>query len=107
MFFTSAKAELSLAIQRRPIEEALQDAIDGSRREYCRDLALFLVDRFRPPLAIWIYLVLFRGMFWLGRQRDTREVPPMPEPARHGRDRRRRSRPQRGGHAAAEPADRS
>lgn len=38
-------------------------------------LVLFLAAL---SLAIWVYLLLFRGMFWLGRERDTRDVPPMP-----------------------------
>jgi len=28
-------------------------------------------------LAIWLYLLLFRGGFWLGRETDTRDPPPM------------------------------
>ncbi|HEY0353949.1 MAG TPA: glycosyl transferase family 2, partial [Enterovirga sp.] len=27
-------------------------------------------------LLIWIYLLLGRGMFWLGRERDDRLIPP-------------------------------
>ncbi len=29
-------------------------------------------------LAIWIYLLLGRGMFWLARERDDRDAPPAP-----------------------------
>ena len=29
-------------------------------------------------LAAWIYLLLFRGMFWLMRERDDRDLPPDP-----------------------------
>ncbi len=28
-------------------------------------------------LAIWLYLLLFRGGFWLGRETDTRDPPPL------------------------------
>ncbi len=30
------------------------------------------------PLAIWVYLLLGRGMFWLARERDDRDEPPAP-----------------------------
>lgn len=30
-------------------------------------------------LALWTYLLLFRGWFWLGRERDARDPPPMPQ----------------------------
>ncbi|HXQ16862.1 MAG TPA: glycosyltransferase [Caulobacteraceae bacterium] len=29
-------------------------------------------------LAAWLYLLLFRGMFWLMRERDDRDLPPTP-----------------------------
>jgi len=29
-------------------------------------------------LAAWVYLLLFRGMFWLMRERDDRDLPPEP-----------------------------
>src|ERR1700680_4658148 len=29
-------------------------------------------------LAIWVYLLLFRGGFWLGRESDARDPPSMP-----------------------------
>lgn len=30
-------------------------------------------------LAIWTYLLLFRGWFWLGRERDTNDLTPLPQ----------------------------
>jgi hopene-associated glycosyltransferase HpnB len=30
-------------------------------------------------LALWTYLLFFRGWFWLGRERDARDPPPMPQ----------------------------
>ncbi|KQO09079.1 glycosyltransferase [Sphingomonas sp. Leaf242] len=32
-------------------------------------------------VAIWLYLVLGNGGFWLARERDTRDVPPAPAPS--------------------------
>jgi cellulose synthase/poly-beta-1,6-N-acetylglucosamine synthase-like glycosyltransferase len=29
-------------------------------------------------VAAWVYLLLFRGMFWLMRERDDRDLPPEP-----------------------------
>ena len=78
MFFSSAKAKRELGYTARPYQRRPEGRAGLVPRERVSAMIAGILFGFLP-LAIWLYLLLCRGGFWLLRERDTdagRRSPP-------------------------------
>ena len=77
MFFSSRKGQARAGLYRAPLSGRLERRAGLVPRQRVSEMIAGILFGF-VPLAIWLYLLLFHGGFWLLRERDTM---PVAEPA--------------------------